>query len=611
MQESFDSTNFNRLITNIRAHCKRNFSMPLQVLSNDQQQPTMTRVESSVRKIPTPSRKISLTCQNVQVPLKNTDTNTSSITTIKSPTNNSRKHLLTTSSSLPSSFTHCKKAHKKSSHFIDASKNRLKSPLPSPIVSPLASPSRNRFQVSKVNESKMSCSSVELSPSPTSYSSSRFSVTRVAHSSNLLTPSSACSTLSDSALSSSSTSLDSIDHHNELNVSMSSTDSFDMILRNVPMVEANYSKYPDYTNITRDTGVKEALKLNDSLSSLEISLSSQESLDIPQKEENPQKVSSNEGTLTKNSPSRSPENEILDFQKPKTSDKRTRKTSSNYPATLDKLLNLFQPTNISQMFNRSSPDSIKKDDSIMHTKRDNTVGNLFAMVGLGTKKDNSENAENQTKSNVLQQNVFSDINLPEHTLYVDSLSNDLKKEVKENISPDNTITASSVSNMKLEPFITVLSKEEETVSPHKVVFELGGEDQDEIPLSLIMQSEAVQNSSDFSATLMHPQPKDQNKHLYTSSGTGLGNIARDSLSIIKGGVNTSQDSMRSLDSLPEFEQFDCKNDAQPIIQFKTNNVDTTSEKSFHGEVEKNCNQLTSDAKNNKKEEVQNISPVYY
>lgn len=600
-----------------------------------EQQPNMTTVETSVRKIPIPSRKISLTCQNVQVPFKNTDTpitNTSSITTIKSPPNSHRRHLLTTSSSLPSSFTHCKskKTKKTGSHFADTSKNRLKSPLPSPIVSPLASPSRSRFQVSKVNEPKMSCSSVELSPSPTFFPSSRFSVTRVTQlapqSSNLLTPSSASSTLSDSALSSSSTSLDSIDHH--MNVSMSSTDSFDFILRNVPVIEAKYTKFPDHSKIQNESGNKEISKLNDSLSSLEISVSSQESLNLSQKEQVSRKVSSNEGTLT-NSPCKSPDSDAVDVPKSKTTEKRTRKNSwinvskgeSNYPATLDKLLSLFQPTNISQIFNRSSPDNQKREESVGQTKRENTVGNLFAMVGLGTKKESPENIDIQFKPNILQQNQCSDTTFLEHTVPVDNLPHELKREVKENISPDNTITASSVSNLKPQSSPVLLKQMEEPAVQQKVIFELGGEDQDENT----MQSDLLQKLTDTSTMMVRSsQSKDPSEHITECSkinqicltGFGLGNIARDSLSIIKGGANTSQDSMRSLDSLPEFEQYDSNSD---ILKQTINPLEPLNAVANHEankdlsqmEVEKNSDQLKDDEITIKENDIQKISPVYY
>lgn len=609
------------MINNIRAHCKRNSTnQPLPVFSSSsEQQPTMTTVEA-VRKLPLPSRKISLTCQNVPLPLKPT-TNTSSITTIKSPPNNNRKHLLTTSSSLPSSFTHCKskKSHKTSSHFADTSKNRLKSPLPSPIVSPLASPSRNRFQVSKVNESKMSCSSVELSPSPTFFPSSRFSVTRVQlppPSINLLTPSSASSALSDSALSSSSTSLDSIDQHNDMNVSMSSTDSFDFILRDVPVIEATYIQCPDPDKIVKEPCNEGLLKMNDSLSSREISLSSQESLDFSQKEHVSPKVSSNEGTLT-NSPCKSPDSDIVDAPKTtKTNEKRARKNSwmnvskgeSNYPATLDKLLSLFQPTNISQMFNRSSPDSLKKEESIVQTKKENTVGTLFAMVGFG--------------NNILQQNKSSssEVTLADQTVPVDNFPNELKKEVKENISPENTITASNI-----KAHVPVLLEENEPIVQQKVIFELGGEDPDDVSSTNTNQSEVLQNVTDTSTvvqTQSNPNeqlitpPTECSKNIQIGlTGFGLGNIARDSLSIIKGGANTSQDSMRSLDSLPEFEQYDSNSDVfkQPIHLEPpcTETNPALNKETIEEEVENNPNQAKDDETTIKENDMLNISPVYY
>lgn len=409
-----------------------------------------------------------------------------------------------------------------------------------------------------------------------------------------------------------------------MNVSMSSTDSFDFILRNVPVLEAKYTKYPD--KIPKEPSNNEISKLNESLSSLEISLSSQESLNMPEKEQVPQRVSSNEGTLT-NSPCKSPDSDAVDVPKTKTNEKRTRKNSwinvpkgeSNYPATLDKLLSLFQPTNISQMFNRSSPDSLRKEEPVVQSKRENTVGNLFAMVGLGTKKESPENIETQVKSNVLQQNHPYDITSVEHTVSVDHLPNELKREVKENISPDNTITASSVSNIKPQLPPVLIEQVEEPVVHHKVIFELGGEDQDDVSSMNTVQSDSstmVVQTQDPSEHINTP-PTDCSKIVQMGlTGFGLGNIARDSLSIIKGGANTSQDSMRSLDSLPEFEQYDTiSNDVikQTINPLEPLNVVSNPEvKKELVEVENNPNQLKDNNEIPMKEsDIQKINPVYY
>lgn len=408
-----------------------------------------------------------------------------------------------------------------------------------------------------------------------------------------------------------------------MNVSMSSTDSFDFILRDVPVIEAKYqTKIPP-----KELCNKEIPKLNDSLSSLEISLSSQESLDLSQKEHVPQKLSSNEGTLT-NSPCKSPDSpttDVVDVPKAKNNEKRTRKNSwmnvskgeSNYPATLDKLLSLFQPTNISQMFNRSSPDNLKKEEPIVQTtKRDNTVGNLFAMVGFGTKKESPDNTQDQIRSNILQQNQSSEITLVEHQVPVDNLPNELKREVKENISPDNTITASSVSNVKPQQSPPVLLEEEQpVVVQHKVIFELGGEDQDDASSTNTIQSEGLQ-MDDSSTTVVMPSkdPTDCSRNTQNIGliGYGLGNIARDSLSIIKGGANTSQDSMRSLDSLPEFEQYENEGPSKqpPLIHFDPLPPPPPNPEPSQREVEHNQVQVKDDEVTSSKE-TPNINPVYY
>lgn len=435
-----------------------------------------------------------------------------------------------------------------------------------------------------------------------------------------------------------------------MNVSMSSTDSFDFILRDVPVLEAKYIKCPEPVSAgTKDSNNK-LTKLNDSLSSLEISVSSQESLDLPQEEQVSSKVSSNEGTLT-NSPCKSPDSDsvVVEAAVPKpnnatktTSEKRTKnswmnvsKSDSNYPATLDKLLSLFQPTNISQMFNRSSPDNLKKEDSTTPSRKDSAVNNLFAMVGFGNsaKKESPDNTENlPIKSNVLQPNQSSsDVSLVEHTVSVDHLSNELKKEVKENISPENTITASSVTNIKPQSPANVPVLLEEKIEPnvqHKVIFELGGEEQEEL-LSLMNsssnQSEVLQNvNTDTSTVVQSKDPSEQRLTPPTDCsknnqmglpGFGLGNIARDSLSIIKGGTNTSQDSMRSLDSLPEFEQYDSGNESikQPIFLSETQLPENSSAplaEETKEEVPINNSNQQRDDEVTIKESDENIRPFY-
>lgn len=328
------------------------------------------------------SRKISLTCQNVKrtsSPPPPFSSHPSSVTTIKSPPTTHPICTLSSPSSVLSSTLSVCSSKKKSVKSKSKSLNRLKSPLPSPIVSPLPSPSRNRFQVSKVADASLSPGSFSTGSSPTFFPNSRFSVTRVVLPPTPPVKNTSLSLMTDSAMSSSVESPDmevkrymndscsSLDSNNDLNVSMSSTDSFDLILRDVPPIEVGPLRKSTLTETP-------SYRLNDSLSSFEASgASSTESLIVGSADE-PKVISSNEGTLT-NSPcdkvdappavaetvrsdatatpaNRSRKNSWI--PNPMSKSNSDNNTSSGYPATLDKLFSLFQhPTAI---FQRSSPD---------------------------------------------------------------------------------------------------------------------------------------------------------------------------------------------------------------------------------------------------------------
>lgn len=439
-----DSTTFNRLVNNIKAHCDRNATPqvpPVEVQSPVMAAPsvcTPSPVPTVQTNIPTPpllppspltpikkhnSRKISLTCQRKRTtspppPLSASNTafsHPSSVTTIKSPPAVHPAVVLSSSSPYcassnvvsPSATSHHHLHHHHAKSKSKSAKNRLKSPLPSPIVSPLPSPSRNRFQVSKVSDpglSPLSAGSASTGSSPTFFTNSRFSVTRVVLpptpvKANSVSTSSLQSTLpSDSEspdvevkryMNDSCSSLDSMDRNNDLNVSMSSTDSFDFILNVPPAVEPVLEAAP--------------FRLNASLSSLDVSASSQESLTgvtAETHEESSPKVSSNEGTLTNSpcdkdgalTPVRTSNGNTT------TGAARVRKNSwipnpiakgdsgSVYPATLDKLFSLFQhPT---ALFQRSSPDTTKEtpaqtaqqpqQQQSAPVRKDSPMGGLFA-----------------------------------------------------------------------------------------------------------------------------------------------------------------------------------------------------------------------------------------
>lgn len=138
-------------------------------------------------------------------------------------------------------------------------------------------------------------------------------------------------------------------------------------------------------------------------------------------------------------------------------------------------------------------------------------------------------------------------------LPAEQIPTELKNEVKENISPENTITASSIKQVSAQQ-----------QPAEKVIFELGddGEDEEEEeePLADEQTAEIVRENATAAAVIQQAAGNESDSPVLRRAEDtvamlmGIGHIARDSLSIMKGvGANTSQDSMRSLDSLPEFE----------------------------------------------------------
>lgn len=453
---------------------------------------------------------------------------------------------------------------------------------------------------------------------------------------------------------SSISSIDSIDRHRDFNTSNSSIDSVDSLLSetikspfssldgNVSGVGGGKSNKLSHTatgQIRLPLSIIETCsssigssKLHDSLSSLETSTCSNESLndsqDLSLAVQLPV-VSSNEGTLT-NSPSSacycksdkslstlemvtSAPSSLLTItddkehssgsstgsgttMKPATQEKRVRKTSwisnpmsmtksdGGYPATLDKLLSLFQHPG--SFFTRSadttSSGSGKKDASCGTTasgnqenkppsRKESPMGGLFAWTTGCNRKDVADDQADQvpqptaagkTIKSPLQTNISPEntvtavtgVTQPSITI-ADMMPVKLKQEMKENISPEHTITAATVMNVKSRPNVVPLL----STPPHeKVVFELGGGDEDDdIQLQHLSAQEQLQPFSTTTTTTtvaaVDVSTSGNNKILGSSSHTGIGQIARDSLSILKGSSTNSQDSMRSLESLSEIE----------------------------------------------------------
>lgn len=447
----------------------------------------------------------------------------------------------------------------------------LPSPIPSPISSPIPSPSRNRFQVSRVTEGSVSpvtpTSSTSSSPTNNSFSpNSRFRVTTVelkppkppvivvvntkidtnvikCEVGNLIKtetqhisfkPAELLSSSFDSPdlevkrfMDDSCSSLSSMDSFDRthFNTSLSSTDSSDIHSHlDVPMISLN------------------STVLNDSL---DASTCSQDSLDSSSFH----KVSANDDTLTNNqciSNDGSKENVPEKSQ-------RIRKTSwilgpmsinnntkiseePSHPATLDKLLSLFSR---STDYQKKEPPPPTVNPPV---RKESPMGGLFSWMSgkknsadegdLIVKPDTSATTTQlpqssssasslKKKSSVLQQHVSDNtLSTMDQQIVVENLSNELKQEMKENISPEHTITASSLVDIEQ---IT------------RVKFEVGGEDDEDDVFDDNTTSTIVGDSST------------QQDSIQRKCDGNLGQIARDSMSILKGGSNDSQDSMRSFE----------------------------------------------------------------
>lgn len=243
--------------------------------------------------------------------------------------------------------------------------------------------------------------------------------------------------------------------------------------------------------------------------------------------------SSNEGlTLTTNSPTElSPKQEA---------NKRTRKTSwiqsaigggsakegstHAYPATLDKLLNLFHhPTSI---FTKTSPEStlasspssssslstrtpappvktISKENSSseMGQKENSISGFIHSLVSLTSHKK-EPSSESSILQNISPENTIEKSSSHSQML-LESLPKSVKKELKENISPENTISC--------ENFATV---NKPVISGTKVLFLVGD---DEVSIDENVDPTDELNAEDDSVFESH----------------SLGEITRDSMSILK------------------------------------------------------------------------------
>lgn len=438
---------------------------------------------------------------------------------------------------------------------------------PSPILSPsspLTSPSRNRFQVSRVSESSSSGigskSPSSSSSSPTFFpSSSRFRVVAVTESTNkkvdtlpstpLKNPDPkpidipTCSvkpymSISNSAIIVSSQSDEQLDYDEKRFIDLDSCSSFSSSIDSIDRQTSDISSTDSFDILDKnESKAINSASCNDELFEDKKDIFSNENtLTV-----STSSSSSNEGlTLTTNSPAE---------LSPKQDQKRTRKTSwiqsaiggsgssasnknnenlSSYPATLDKLLNLFHHP--SSIFLKTSPDSSVKatDDhsftssptqsqpqqkqSGMGQKENSISGFLQSLVSLThnkkedktTSQESSTILQNISPENTIGKNVSNSQMLPE------TIPKSVKKELKENISPENTISCDNIAIL-----------ERKMPSSSKVVFVVGDDDCNDQPIESVLD----ESFSKMNEVL-------GSDDLAFESHT-LGDITRDSLAIIK------------------------------------------------------------------------------
>lgn len=376
---------------------------------------------------------------------------------------------------------------------------------------------------------------------------------------------------------SSFSSLDSIDRVQDLNTSTSSMESYDILMgaSGISNAKSNTALKTESSSSSLESAG--STKIDNNASSLEVSTCSNDS--IYGSQEFPV-LKSNEGTLT-NSPvspctGDTPTGKESASPKPTTDEKRIRKTSwisrgDAVPATLDKLLSIFHhPGNL--FFPRSnsgdatnkketSPQAItplQQQENKPPSRKESPMGGLFAW----TKKDNvfDECDNNRSLSadalvtltassvKLLKSPLQSNVS-PEHTIInaadsvaIDAIPIKLKQDVKENISPEHTVTVDSMTNLQAKPVQLPVTPpmHERNVLPEKVHFEVGGnEDEDD-------EEDALEQ-----ALVASQQHSVQMQNVALGRALTLGQITRDSLSILRGSSNNSQDSMRSLESLSE------------------------------------------------------------
>lgn len=272
-------------------------------------------------------------------------------------------------------------------------------------------------------------------------------------------------------------------------------------------------------------------------------------------------VLSNENTLISNSSSSSNEGHTLtptDLS-PKDPQKRIRKTSwihsiggkqqgpeekpptTSYPATLDKLINLFHHP--STFFTKTSPESTmssspnsgstsgagqnkpKNNKDTGPVTRESPIAGLlhWAANTLSHNKKEEPHVMKQSASvpnhaTTILQNISPENSINKSTnsqMIIESLPKSVKKELKENISPENTISCEKVVGLVMEP------------TASKVLFQVGDMDDDPQTAAISMADE--QDDED--------RENEKREVLVQIDGSlthkTLGELAIDSMSILK------------------------------------------------------------------------------
>ena len=439
----------------------------------------------------------------------------------------------------------------------------ISSPIPSPLPSNPSSPSRSRFHVSRVSESSSGVSSKltsSTSPSPSSStgsptffptSNSRFRVVQVSEPKKVQETSVKSSDASPTKLVKSKSKQE---QSKEIDIPIKASPSASVKFT-VPSAFLNIS---DSSSLRSQTCEQLAYELNkfvdlDSCSSFSSSIdsidhptdvSSTESFDLIDKpaiiveqplkiieadkvdepDEDKKDIFSNENTLVSTSSSSSSNEGLTLTTNSPTSDlspkqdaqKRVRKTSwiqnaigvsgksENYPATLDKLINLFHHP--SSIFTKTSPEStlasspsgpaVKpkitqgKDEKLPGIQKENSFSGFFnSLVSLTHKKDEklSSNESSTILQNISPENSIGKTS-PNSQVVLDSLPKSVKQEQKENISPENTINCenfaglaraaatSKVLFMVGESSIDITDKEEEKAGEESMIVDGAVED---------------------------------------------------------------------------------------------------------------------------------------